>query len=188
MQRSAYRRVQRRPERGAVSQPKGPPSEPPRPRSCDRVGEICGGEVDHRRATDGQHDSQNQPTLVNDDTPWNPWELRVFNGNQQRSITVRWHSQGGSAGSNPVGATPITAGQRRYGAGCGHRWGCLFCPWATAAQQQLRLVSQSWRSVRAASSRESKVLSLGTGAVGVGEADTWTDKISTARSGTTTVT
>jgi len=64
-----------------------------------------GGDVDHRRATDGQHDSQNQPTPVNDDTSCNPCELRVFNDCQQQSITMRWHSQGGSAGSNPVGAT-----------------------------------------------------------------------------------
>src|ERR1019366_7502556 len=145
---------------------------------------TCGGEVDHRWATDGQHHSQNQPTSVNDDTSWKLCEIRVFNGNQQRSITVGWHSQGGSAGSNPGGATHITAGQRRCGAGCEHRRGCHFCRWATAVQQQLRLVSQSWRSVRAASSSESKVLSLRTGAFWACEADTWTDKISTARSGT----
>jgi hypothetical protein len=115
------------------------------------IGGICGGEVDHCWATDGQHDSQNQPTLFNDDTSWKLCELRVFDDFQQCSITVRWHSQGGSAGSNPVGATNITAGQRRYGAGCEHRWGCHFCPWATAVQRQLRLVSQSCRSVRSAS-------------------------------------
>src|SRR5665213_2898466 len=68
-------------------------------------------EVDHCRATDGQHHSQNQPTLVNDDKSWKLCELRVFNGNQQRSITVGWHSQGGSAGSNPVGATTKRPGQ-----------------------------------------------------------------------------
>ena len=89
-----------------MSQPRGRPSDLPRPRRCGRVGEIGGGEVDHRRATDGQHHSQNQPTLFNDDTPWNPCELRVFNGNQRCSISLGGHSQGGSAGSNPVGATP----------------------------------------------------------------------------------
>jgi hypothetical protein len=64
-----------------------------------------GGEVDHHRATDGPHCVQNQPTSVNDDERWKSYEIRVFDGNQQQSITLGWHSQGGSAGSNPVGAT-----------------------------------------------------------------------------------
>src|SRR5450755_2434580 len=65
----------------------------------------------------------------------------------------------------------------------GHRWGCHFCPWATAVQLQLRLVSRK--------------LAIGAGGLlvreqgaltryrrfWVREADTWTDKISTARSG-----
>jgi len=103
------------------------PRAPPRLRSCDWDwwGSV-GGEVDHRRATDGQHHSQNQPTSVNDDKRWNLCELRVFNGNQRCSITVGWHSQGGSAGSNPVGATHITAGQRRCGAGCEQPLGVPF--------------------------------------------------------------
>jgi len=45
------------------------------PQSGSPSGSWCGGEVDHRRATDGQHHVQNQPTQVNDDKRWKPCEV-----------------------------------------------------------------------------------------------------------------
>jgi hypothetical protein len=44
-----------------------PPAFGAEPNRSVRETSTC-REVDHRRATDGQHHSQNQPTPVNDDT------------------------------------------------------------------------------------------------------------------------
>ena len=78
----------------AATRTRAQPRDASRPRGRGRESvDALGEEVDHRRATDGQHDSQNQPSLVNDDTPWNLCELRVLNDCQQCSITVGWHSQ-----------------------------------------------------------------------------------------------
>src|SRR5665213_3518740 len=42
----------------------------------------------------------------------------------------------------PSGLHTIAAGQRLVAPVAGTAGGCHFCPWATAVQQQLRLVSQ----------------------------------------------
>ena len=74
--------------------------------------------------------------------PRQPVHTKVSNGNQQRSITLRWRSQGGSAGSNPVGlhAEPqFSAGMAPV---AGHQGRMPFLPVGNSWQQQLRLVRQ----------------------------------------------
>jgi hypothetical protein len=79
------------------------------------AGDVDRAPVGRCRATLGQHEARKTSCLANDVRPRNRLLTCIFTDLQRRPMTPRTHSQGGSAGSNPVGGTAVARGpgQRR---------------------------------------------------------------------------